>query len=58
MENTEKSLQERSAKLSDEINLAKEENEPDSEQIGLVKVRVNRAIERVRTSQKELEKSK
>ena len=42
----------------EEIKLAKEESEPDSEQIGIVKARVKRAVEGVRTSQKELDKSK
>ena len=42
----------------EEIKLAKEDSEPDSEQIGMVKARVKRAVEGIRTSQKDLDKSK
>ena len=49
MENTENSLQERSEELLEEIKLAKEDSEPDSEQIGIVKARVKRAVEGIRT---------
>ena len=55
MEKTETNLQNASFKILEDIYRAKENKVSDSEQVGLVRAVVSRTIEKVRTSQKNLD---